>query len=191
MSLSRMLLMRAFGRPSGVLGRIGGLIMARSNRACALWVAELLEPQPRDRVLEIGFGPGVAIELVAKRASEGYVAGLDASAEMLEQAKARNAAAIRRGLVDLRLGSAESIAFPDASFDKAFAVNSMQVWPDRLAGLREIRRCLEPGGRVALAFTAHSGQSPDGLIEILSAAGFAAPNLATRDGNFCALGTKP
>jgi ubiquinone/menaquinone biosynthesis C-methylase UbiE len=88
-----------------------------------------------------------------------------------------------------RLGG--SIPFPDASFDKAFAVNSMQVWPDKLGGLGEIRRCLKAGGRVALAFTPHSGQSPDGLADSLSAAGVATPNLAMKDRNFCALGTKP
>ena len=191
MSVSRTLLMRAFGRPRGLLGRIGGVIMARSNRACALWVSDLLDPQPRDRILEVGFGPGVAIELMASRASLGHVAGIDASAEMVAQASARNAEAIGRGLVDLRHGSVESLPFPEGSFDKAFAINSMQVWPDRLAGLEEIRRVLGSGCKLALAFTPHSGHAPDGLTDLLSQAGFAAPDFVTKDRNFCALGTKP
>ena len=100
-------------------------------------------------------------------------------------------APIGRGLVDLRHGSVESLPFPEGSFDKAFAINSMQVWPDRLAGLEEIRRVLASGGKLALAFTPHSGHAPDGLTDLLSQAGFATPDFVTKDGNFCALGTKP
>jgi hypothetical protein len=63
--------MQMFGRPRGVLGRLGGVIMARMNQQCAAWVIDLLEVQPHDRILEVGFGPGVGIELLAKAASEG------------------------------------------------------------------------------------------------------------------------
>jgi ubiquinone/menaquinone biosynthesis C-methylase UbiE len=191
MSLQRFILMRAFGRPQGLLGRIGGLIMARTNRSCAQWVRELLDPQSRDRVLEIGCGPGVAIELFAQRASLGYVAGVDPSREMLAQAKGRNEAAIARGVVDLRQGSAERLPFADEDFDKALAINSAQLWPDAAAGLREIARTLKPGGRVALAFTPYSGYSPDDLAEKLAAAGFAEARRERRDGHVCALATRP
>jgi ubiquinone/menaquinone biosynthesis C-methylase UbiE len=75
---------------------------------------------------------------------------------MVEQARARNATGIQSGRIDLRHGSVESLPFDDNSFDRALAINSMQVWPDAAAGLREIRRVLKPGGRIALGFT----QSP-------------------------------
>jgi ubiquinone/menaquinone biosynthesis C-methylase UbiE len=42
------------------------------------------------------------------------------------------------------------LLFEDDTFDKALAINSMQVWADAMAGLREIRRVLKSGGRVAL-----------------------------------------
>lgn len=60
----RKLLMRTFGRRKGVLGRLGGVIMARVNRDAAAQVIELLDVRPDDRVLEVGFGPGVAIQLL-------------------------------------------------------------------------------------------------------------------------------
>jgi hypothetical protein len=44
--------------------------MARMNAECGLWVVDLLEVQPQDRVLEVGFGPGVVIELLSNRARE-------------------------------------------------------------------------------------------------------------------------
>ena len=58
MACRRNLLLRLFGRPKGLLGRFGGLIMARMNRDAAERVIGLLEVRPNDRVLEIGFGPG-------------------------------------------------------------------------------------------------------------------------------------
>ena len=101
------LLMNMFGRPRGIIGRLGGVIMARMNADCGVWVAGLLEVTPGDAVLEIGFGPGVIIQCLSKLASAGYVAGIDPSPEMVEQALARNAMAIKDGRVDLRTCGAD------------------------------------------------------------------------------------
>src|SRR5215467_9698172 len=134
MDCARALLMRMFGRPKGVLGRLGGVIMARVNRDAAAEVIGLLDVRPDDRVLEVGFGPGVGIQLLARRATDGWVAGVDQSQEMVRQAAARNADALRSRRVDLRYGSVERLPFADATFDKALAINSMQAWPDAGAG---------------------------------------------------------
>jgi ubiquinone/menaquinone biosynthesis C-methylase UbiE len=191
MSVAHTILMRMFGRPKGILGKLGGIIMARTNQRCAAWVIDLLGIQPNDRALEVGFGPGVGIELLARSVSGGYVAGIDPSEEMVEQAKARNVKAIEGGRVDLRYGSVESLPFEGSTFDKALAVNSMQVWPDAVAGLREMRRVMKPGGRIALGFTPYSGQSKSGLPEMLTAAGFTEAHLVEAEEGFCALAIKP
>lgn len=187
MSLKDRILMRMFGRPQGLAGRLGGLILARGNRPFAEEIVALLEVQPSERVLEIGFGPGVAIELLAKAAPGVTVAGIDVSQEMVEQARARNAAAIGAGAVDLRHGTVERMPFEDAAFDLALAINSMQVWPDVDAGLREIRRVLRPGGRLALAFTPRAGQPRAGVAERLESLGFENARLTELRGGFCAL----
>jgi|SRR5215469_9922985 len=152
--------------------------MARTNADCGAWVTDLLEVMPNDRVLEVGFGPGVVIKRLAKLA--GHVAGIDQSREMVEQARARNAAAVQDGRVELRHGSAESLPFDDHSFDKAIAINSMQVWPQAVAGLRSI----------ALGFTPYSGQPNKGVAEALTAAGFKQAHVVESDKGFCALATK-
>src|SRR5262249_30819171 len=149
MARARQLLMRMFGRPEGILGRLGGMIMARVNRDAAAQVIELLDVRRDDRVVEAGFGPGVAVELLLQRLPAGSVAGVDQSQEMVAQAAARNADALRTRRADLRYGSAERLPFADQTFDKALAINSMQAWPDARGGLREIWRWLEPGGRRA------------------------------------------
>src|SRR5262249_35602848 len=115
MSVANNLLLRTFGRPKGVLGRLGGIIMAHTNQNVAAWSIGLLDVQPNDSVLEAGFGPGVGIELLGNVVATGHVAGVDACREMVAQAAARNAIAVGRGLVDLRCGSVESLPFADTT----------------------------------------------------------------------------
>src|SRR5260370_25160142 len=141
MSVTHQILMRVFGEPRGLLGRWGGTIMAHTNDDCAAWVIELCEVEPNERVWEVAFGRGVAIKRLSGLA--GQVTGIDQSREMIAQAQARNAIAIKSGCVELRHGSVNN------TFDKAMAVNSMQIWPDTIAGLREMRRVLKSGGTIA------------------------------------------
>jgi hypothetical protein len=81
----------------------------------------------------------VVIQRLSKLVAVGHVAGIDQSLEMVEQARVRNATPIQSGRVDLRHGSVESLPFDDDSFDKVLAINAMQVWPDPVAGLQEMR----------------------------------------------------
>ena len=187
----KQILMRMFGHPHGALGRLGGVIMARTNRKCAAWVIELLEVLPNDKILEVGFGPGVGIELLNRSTLAGYVAGVDPSKEMVEAATARNGKAIESGHVDLRIGSVDRLPFDGNTFDKALAINSMQVWPDAVAGLREIQRVLKADCKIALGFTPYSGQSKNGVPEKLAAAGFVNTCIMESDSGFCALAVKP
>ena len=172
MSVARNLLMHSFGRPQGFLGRLGGVIMARMNAECGAWVTDLIEVEPSDRVLEIGFGPGVVIQLLSKLTPVGNVAGIDSSLEMVEQARARNAIAIESGHADLRHGSVERLPFDENSFDKALAINSMHVWPDAVAGLREMGRVIKQGRGIALGFPEAFGQGRRGDRDALEHASF-------------------
>jgi ubiquinone/menaquinone biosynthesis C-methylase UbiE len=168
---------------------LGGVIMVRTNESCGAWVTELLNVASNEIVLEVGFGPGTAITRLSALAA--HVAGVDASQEMVAQAKARNAIAVENGRVELPHGSVDDFPFAGDTFHKAMAINSMQIWPDAIAGLREMLHVLKSGGTIALGFTPYSGQRTEGLTEKLSAAGFIRPRMVAKDKSFCALATKP
>ncbi|MEH2509339.1 ubiquinone/menaquinone biosynthesis C-methylase UbiE [Nitrobacteraceae bacterium AZCC 1564] len=191
MGLGGAILRRMFGRPSGLLGLFGGRLMARTNRGCAAWVAECLALTPQERVLEIGFGPGEGVAAVLAAAPTAQIAGVDPSPVMLAMARRRNRAAVAAGRVSLVEGAAEHLPFGDASFDAVFAINSLQLWQDVPAGLREVRRVLRAGGRIALGFTPYSLQPRDGLVERLAAAGFVDARLVDSDQDFCVLAARP
>ena len=140
-------------RPHGAAGSVTGWVFAHrpSNRQRNRWVVSLLDVRPAGQVLELGFGPGVAVaELV--RAGAGHVYGIDHSGVMLRQASRRNAAAIRAGRVTLINAPADQLPpAVDGPFDAILAVNSLGFWPGRAERLAELRRRLAPGGRIAIA----------------------------------------
>jgi ubiquinone/menaquinone biosynthesis C-methylase UbiE len=111
-----------------------------------------LDVQPADDVLEVGFGPGRALERVGGMVTTGRVAGVDASEEMLRMAARRCWRLVRDGRVELHAGTAERLPFPDAAFDKAYSVHTLYFWERPAAVVAELRRVLRPGGLLALCF---------------------------------------
>jgi ubiquinone/menaquinone biosynthesis C-methylase UbiE len=173
-----------------------------SNRQRNRWVVSLLDVHPADQVLELGFGPGVAVaELV--RAGAGHVYGIDHSGVMLRQASRRNAAAIRAGRVTLINAPANQLPpAVDGPFDAILAVNSLGFWPAPAERLAELRRRLAPGGRIAIASqprcpgaTADTSRGAAREIEdLLRDAGFSQTSTQTLPLSppvICVLGTCP
>ncbi|MDQ0337237.1 ubiquinone/menaquinone biosynthesis C-methylase UbiE [Caldalkalibacillus uzonensis] len=141
-----------FKLPEGFWGHVAGKIMAVSNRELNAWTVSILSIQPDDRVLEVGFGPGVAIELVSKQLDTGMVVGIDASPIMMQQASKRNATAISLGKVELKQASIEHLPAFHEPFDKIFTVNSLMFWPEPVTHLRQLGQHLKPGGILAVTF---------------------------------------
>jgi len=190
-TVTQKLLMQMFGRPSGLLGRIGGLILSFEKGEFIPWVVEQLAIAPGAQILEVGFGPGVALQYVAKQTPAGQIVGVDYSDVMVQQATKRNATAIAAGKIEVHYGSASALPIPDETFDGAFSINSMQLWPDAVAGLREIRRVLKAGGKVALGFTAHAGQAAEALPGLATAAGLHPIELKQSTLGVCLVAVKP
>lgn len=144
---------RQLGHPTGVGGRVAGALMARINRAPYAAAIDFLEVAPDDRILEVGFGPGEGLAALAALAPRGHVSGVDRSAEMMAVARGRNAAAVAAGRMTLDEGSADSLPWPDCSFDKALGVNVAYFFGADGGEMRELHRVLKPGGGLVLYAT--------------------------------------
>ena len=159
-----------FGKPTGFIGVVAGTIMAnrRSNLERNVWAISMLKLRPTDRVLEIGFGPGVAIQKMSEVVTKGVVWGIDHSEVMLKQASMRNNKAISKGRVKLLLGSVSSLSFTDVQVDMILDINSFQFWESPVDGLKKLRTCLAPSGIVALV---HQPRQPGSTDEETDRAG--------------------
>ncbi|MCB1680810.1 MAG: class I SAM-dependent methyltransferase [Alphaproteobacteria bacterium] len=142
--------------PKGMTGRAVGRAMRLVNTVPNKAAVEALNLQPNDRILELGFGPGQAVHMMAQHVSHANIHGIDISREMLAQACKLNRCAVNDGRVSLILGEFYSLPYADHSFDKILAVNVIYFWDDAPAVLRECRRVLKPGGTMALYATDES-----------------------------------
>lgn len=140
-----------FHRPHGILGRLAGRIMANrgSNVERNLATVELLAPEPGDRVLEVGHGPGIAVAALAERVGDGHVVGLDHSQLMNAQAARRNRDAVADGHVELVVGDLSALHEAEP-FDRIMMVNVAMFWDDPVAELKGLRSLLVPGGPLAV-----------------------------------------
>ena len=112
---------------------------------------------PGAHVLDVGCGPG---DLLAHLTGRGMrAAGIDPAPGMVARARARVPGA------DVRLGDAEHLPWPDATFDLVTSVNAVQFAEDTLAALAEAARVTVPGGHVAVANWAEAARNDLAVIE--------------------------
>lgn len=116
------------------------------GRPIAAELIEAADLQPGERVLDVACGTGIVTRLAAERVGRtGSVAGLDPNPAMLAVARE----AVPAGLpIDWHHAPAEKIPLEDERFDAVLCGMGLQFFSDRDAGLREMHRVLEPGGRL-------------------------------------------
>lgn len=94
----------------------------------------------RPRILDVGCGTGANLILLSKY---GDAEGVDVSEDALAFCR-------ERGLDKVRLGAGEELPYEDGTFDLVTAFDVVEHMDDDLAGVKEMRRVLRPGGRVLL-----------------------------------------
>jgi len=96
-------------------------------------LVSLLDPQPGERVLDIGCGTGTHLIMFSKMGLD--ISGVDASAEVLAKARARLG-----HKSNFKIGMAEDLPFDDNEFDLAVFINTLEFMDNPLSALREAGR---------------------------------------------------
>jgi ubiquinone/menaquinone biosynthesis C-methylase UbiE len=102
--------------------------------------------RPTDRLLDVACGTGIVARLAQDTIDRGRLVGVDASPAMLAVAGSVAPA------IEWRQGDAAALPVaPDETFDVVTCHQGLPFFPDKPGAVREMRRVLAPGGRVAIA----------------------------------------
>jgi SAM-dependent methyltransferase len=130
-------------------------VIARHLLPISAETVEAIGIRPGDRVLDVAVGNGNAAIEAARRGA--VVTGIDLTPAQIERARTRCA---DEGMtVDLRVGNAEHLDVPDASFDVVLSVMGVIFAPDHARAMAEMARVCSAGGTVAITTWADGGWS--------------------------------
>jgi phosphatidylethanolamine/phosphatidyl-N-methylethanolamine N-methyltransferase len=148
----------AYRRYAGFYNAIFGPVLQPGRKA----VIEALDCKPGHRVLEVGVGTGLALDLYPAGVK---VVGIDVSREMLEKARRRVAKRRFTHVEALLEMDAEAMSFADASFDRIVAMYVLPVVPNPGRLLAELHRVCKPDGEIYLVNHVRSDNPVIGAVE--------------------------
>jgi ubiquinone/menaquinone biosynthesis C-methylase UbiE len=122
-----------------------GDVMNRGNKSMLDAAVEGLQPKEGERIIDVGFGGGYALDRIRERVAPALAVGLEISLPMIEAGRERWGDAVELHQADVMV-----MPFAEAGADAVLSVNTIYFWPEPRAALREIRRVLKPGGRLVL-----------------------------------------
>jgi ubiquinone/menaquinone biosynthesis C-methylase UbiE len=102
---------------------------------------------PGSRLLDVGTGPGYLLEHLAGVRPDLSLWGLDYSAAMIQRGRLRQREPTSRAAPRWLVADACLLPFPPGVFGQVVATFTFHIWPCPVAGLKELRRVLTPGGR--------------------------------------------
>lgn len=138
-------LQKQLKRPSGAFGVFVAKIMAKRNRQYYYKTLPMLEIEKGDKVLEIGYGPGFGIELLAEK-YDCRISGIDFSELMYRKASERNRKYIDSGKVDLKYGDLLNQDTVDEKYDRIFCLNVIYFWNDLNTAFKKVISLLNDRG---------------------------------------------
>jgi ubiquinone/menaquinone biosynthesis C-methylase UbiE len=161
------LLYDSFRQPGGCKGKIADWLMPRKSRQLSDWTIEQLNIQPYQHLLEVGYGPGNTLQSVARQLKVGFLAGIDHSLDMYQQAYRKNKIFIEQQLLHLHLGSLSELSYPPHYFHTIYGSNACFSWKDPQAEFIRLSSLLKNNGKLVMVFQPFSARQKDALHSIV------------------------
>ncbi len=183
-----------FQNPQGLPGRIVLRGMNRGHASVSEWGLTMVDPAPDTRTLDVGCGGGANIARLLTLCPQGFVDGIDISAESVKISRKTNAGSVGKRC-EIRLGDVCDLPYSDETFDLVTAFETVYFWPDLKKAFSEVRRVLKPGGQFLVVCESDNANDTtwtriidgmtvfhgDDLVDRLEIAGFDLVNLSRHE----------
>lgn len=186
-----------FKRPTGVIGILTSNLMIKGNDKNYDRLIRDLELQPDDKILEIGYGPGLGIHKLAEICSSCTIHGIDFSKLMYIRAGWYNKDYVKAGKVQLQYGDFLKVPVASNDYDKIFCLNVVYFWNELSVPFQKVFTILKNGGSFHMYMAGKSflekSKAPDSIfnkysidqvVEALKAAGFISVEYSKENGYF-------
>jgi cyclopropane fatty-acyl-phospholipid synthase-like methyltransferase len=135
-----------FKKPTGLFGIFTSNLMVKNNQKNYDRLMMDLDLQSQDKLLEIGYGPGVGIRMIAERCSTCTIHGIDFSHLMYKRASKYNKRYIDAGRVWLQHGDFLQAPVAPSDYDKAFCLNVVYFWKELRTPFEKVFDLLKKSG---------------------------------------------
>ena len=174
-----------FKKPTGLFGIFTSNIMVKNNQKNYNKIIKDLDLHANDKLLEIGYGPGIGIQMIAELCSDCTIHGIDFSKLMYKRASKYNKPFIDNGRVKLQYGDFLKSSVLGNNYDKVFCLNVVYFWDELNRPFEKVLSLLKKGGAFHIYMadknTLIEKKAPDGVFnkysieqvqEALKATGF-------------------
>ena len=131
--------------------------MEKGHRPVGEQALERMQVPNDARVLDVGCGSGWATRILAEKASDGRVVGVDIADEMVQLARDSSKSFSN---IEFRVATAEDLPFGESEFTHAFSMESLYYYSNMLGALKEIYRTVADGGLFVTVIDLYLENSP-------------------------------
>lgn len=123
-----------------------------NNKTTMDWAIELLQLEPYQHILEIGFGSGRTLQTLGRKLQIGFLAGVDRSPENYLMALKRNRRLIEQQILQLHLGTVSELPYPAGYFHTLFSNHSLDFLHECPDSMHHLHSLLRSQGRLVQVF---------------------------------------
>ena len=157
-----------FKKPTGWFGNYSSRIMIRGNHDKYNTLIKDMDIQPDNKILEIGYGPGIGIQMIWHLCTSCIIHGIDFSRLMFKKASKYNKLAIGQSKVHLQFGDYLETNFTQNQYDKIFCLNVIYFWDELSKPLQKTHSLLKTDGGfyiyMASAHFLNEKKAPDNVF---------------------------